>query len=124
MVASILGTPARRWTGAYYLAGYAVECGLKACIAKLMRAEEFQDRIFADKCWTHSLAQLFSLADLKVELDTAMQKDSDLRDNWDIVKEWTESTRYSRKTKTEAKDLYEAIADNKHGVLPWLKRRW
>ncbi len=23
---------ARRWGGAYYLAGYAVECGLKACI--------------------------------------------------------------------------------------------
>jgi hypothetical protein len=21
-----------RWAGAYYLAGYAVECGLKACI--------------------------------------------------------------------------------------------
>jgi hypothetical protein len=23
---------AQRWAGAYYLAGYAVECGLKACI--------------------------------------------------------------------------------------------
>jgi len=23
---------AGRWSGAYYLAGYAVECGLKACI--------------------------------------------------------------------------------------------
>jgi HEPN domain-containing protein len=26
---------AGQWSGAYYLAGYAVECGLKACIAKL-----------------------------------------------------------------------------------------
>ena len=24
---------AGRWSGAYYLAGYAVECALKACIA-------------------------------------------------------------------------------------------
>lgn len=26
---------AGRWSGAFYLAGYAIECGLKACIAKL-----------------------------------------------------------------------------------------
>jgi hypothetical protein len=26
---------ARHWSAAYYLAGYAVECALKACIAKL-----------------------------------------------------------------------------------------
>ena len=25
----------RRWSAAYYLAGYAVECGLKACIVVL-----------------------------------------------------------------------------------------
>jgi HEPN domain-containing protein len=30
-----------RFGAAYYLAGYAVECGLKACIAKLTRAEDF-----------------------------------------------------------------------------------
>jgi hypothetical protein len=29
---------ARHWVGAYYLAGYAVECALKACIAKLMKS--------------------------------------------------------------------------------------
>jgi hypothetical protein len=47
---------AGRWSGAYYLAGYAVECGLKACI--MARVEStgviFWDRKFADKCWTHS----------------------------------------------------------------------
>jgi len=30
--------------GAYYLAGYAVECALKACIAKETRRHEFPDR--------------------------------------------------------------------------------
>jgi len=32
---------AGRWSGAYYLCGYAVECGLKACIAKLSRLHDF-----------------------------------------------------------------------------------
>jgi HEPN domain-containing protein len=31
-----------RFAAAYYLAGYAVECGLKACIAKLTKAEDFR----------------------------------------------------------------------------------
>lgn len=29
------------WSGAYYLAGYAVECGLKACIARRVREFDF-----------------------------------------------------------------------------------
>ena len=115
---------ARHWSGAYYLAGYAVECALKACIAKLMKAEEFPDRTFAEKCWTHNLPQLLLLAGLKDDFGAAMQADPDLRDSWDIVKEWTESSRYARKTKAEATDLYRAITGNKHGVLSWLKLRW
>jgi HEPN domain-containing protein len=55
---------ARRWSGAYYLAGYAMECALKACIAKLMKSEEFPDKKFAEKCWTHSLTTLLDIAGL------------------------------------------------------------
>jgi hypothetical protein len=36
-----------------------VECALKACVAKGMLAEEFPDKSFADKCWTHNLVQLY-----------------------------------------------------------------
>lgn len=115
---------ARHWSAAYYLAGYAVECALKACIAKLMKAEEFPDKNFAEKCWTHILPQLLGLAGLKADLEAAMQVDTDLADNWDTVKEWNESSRYARATKADAEDLYEAIIDRKHGVLSWLKRRW
>jgi HEPN domain-containing protein len=115
---------ARHWSAAYYLAGYAVECALKACIAKLMKSEEFPDRNFADKCWTHNLPQLLGLADLKADLDAATQTDLDLAANWDAVKEWNESSRYDRTTKAKAENLFEAIIDGKHGVLLWLKRRW
>jgi HEPN domain-containing protein len=31
----------RRWPGAYDLAGYSVECALKACIAKLTKVHDF-----------------------------------------------------------------------------------
>jgi len=115
---------ARHWPAAYYLAGYAVECALKACIAKLMKPEEFPDKTFAEKCWTHILPQLLGLAGLKADLEAAMQADPDLADNWDTVKEWNESSRYARKTKADAVDLFKAITDKKHGVFSWLKRRW
>jgi HEPN domain-containing protein len=115
---------AQHWSGAYYLAGYAVECALKACIAKRMQAEEFPDKSFADKCWTHHLAQLLGLTGLKDDFDAAVQADTDLEDNWDTVKGWTEASRYARKKKADAQDLYDAITDRKHGVFSWLKLRW
>jgi HEPN domain-containing protein len=115
---------ARRWSAAYYLAGYAVECALKACIAKRMKPEEFPDKTFADKCWTHNLPQLLSLAGLKADFDAAIRADAELRDNSDIAKEWNESSRYAQKAKAEATDLYEAVRDRKHGGLLWLKPRW
>ncbi|MGD0298300.1 MAG: HEPN domain-containing protein [Bryobacteraceae bacterium] len=36
----------KRWPGAYYLAGYSVECALKACIAKLTKVHDFPDTDF------------------------------------------------------------------------------
>jgi HEPN domain-containing protein len=115
---------ARRWSAAYYLAGYAVEAALKACIAKLMKSEEFPDKNFAEKCWTHNLQQLIALAGLKADLDTALRTDADLQDNWDCVKDWTESSRYARTPKAKAEQLFDAITDKRHGVLSWLKQRW
>ena len=97
---------------------------MKACICKLMKPEEFPDRTFAEKCWTHNLPQLLGLAALKADFDAAMQADPDLRDNWDIVKEWNESSRYARKKKADAWGLHEAMVDKKHGVFSWLKLRW
>jgi HEPN domain-containing protein len=115
---------ARRWSASYYLAGYAVECALKACIAKLMKSEQFPDKKFAEKCWTHNLTQLLDLAGLEADFDAAMNDDPGLRRKWDTVKGWKEESRYDRRTKAEAEKLYAAITDKKHGVLSWLKLRW
>ena len=58
---------AGKWSGAYYLAGYAVECATKACIAKLSKADEFPDKNFGAKCWVHDIEQLVGLAELETK---------------------------------------------------------
>jgi len=111
---------ARRWTAAYYLAGYAVEGGLKSCIlARVAVVPEliFEDKRFSEKCWTHSLLELVNLAGLKAMLAADCAADPDLMKYWDIVKDWTEQSRYGSKSSTDAKNLYNSIADKKHGVL-------
>lgn len=116
---------AKRWPGAYYLAGYAVECALKACfIRRLMATDEFPEKKFSEQCWTHNLAQRFAVAGLKDEFQAALTVDPDLLANWELVKDWSEASRYDRKTKAKAEQLYDAISEKKHGVLTWIKTRW
>ena len=97
---------------------------MKACIAKMMKAEEFPDKRFVDSCWTHKLGNLFRPADLEADFDAALRADPDLRSNWIIVEDWTAESRYVRTMKADAVKLYVAITDKKHGVLSWLKARW
>ena len=108
---------------AYYLAGYAVECGLKSCIAKAMKAEDFLDKGFAERCWTR-LRTAGLLYRFKAIRDADAAADADLSRNWGTVKDWNESSRYLRQTKAKAVALYKAITEGKHGVLPWIKSRW
>jgi hypothetical protein len=115
---------AQKWDGAYYLAGYAVECALKACIAKRTNQYDFPDRRFAEKCFTHDFDRLLECADLDTLLKTDMSADQLLSDHWEIVILWDEATRYARKSQAEAEMLYNAITDQAHGVLSWLKRGW
>jgi HEPN domain-containing protein len=115
----------RCWSGAYYLAGYAVECGLKACIIKcLMTTDQFPERKFSEQCWTHDLERLVVLAGLTGQRDAAAAADPALDAYWGTVKEWTEASRYLRMTKAKAERLYNAIADKKHRVLVWIKSHW
>ncbi len=45
-----------KWGGAYYLAGYAVELALKACIIKrIMATDAFPEKEFSRNCYTHDL---------------------------------------------------------------------
>jgi hypothetical protein len=68
------------WDGAYYLAGYAVECGLRACILAYVERTgvTFKDKKFSEKCWTHDAEALLAIADLTAAFDLAATADPTL----------------------------------------------
>jgi HEPN domain-containing protein len=115
---------AGRWSGAYYLAGYAVECGLKACVAKLTKEYDFPDKDRAVKAYTHNIEALVLVAELKVERDADARLDLLLKENWVIVAQWNEAARYSRWAADQARRLYDAVTLETSGVLPWIEQRW
>jgi HEPN domain-containing protein len=116
-----------RWSAAYYAAGYAVECGLKACIvARVATTPEviFADRKFSEKCWTHTFEELVKLADLVAPRAADVAANPALRANWLIVNDWSETSRYDTTSHWDAKKLYSAITDKVNGVMLWIRVRW
>ena len=112
------------FVGAYYLCGYAVECGLKACIAKQVQAGDFptKDNI---KSHTHEFSKLISIAKLESELAEEFANSPKFKANWEYAKKWLPEQRYELSMNYQtAKDLYEAITDPTHGVLEWIKKFW
>lgn len=115
---------AGEYSGAYYLAGYSVECALKACIAKGVKRYDFPDKSLAQKSYVHDLGDLAKLADPNAELAVATQTNPKLDASWNLVKSWTEQSRYSVRTQNEAEAIINAITRRNDGVLPWIKQRW
>jgi HEPN domain-containing protein len=115
---------ATEYSGAYYLAGYAVECGLKACFAKEVKRFDFPDKGTTNKLHTHDLTALVELANLKKERTAATQVNKRFEAGWNIVFGWSEQSRYSSSTRDDAEAILNAITRRKDGVLPWIKQRW
>jgi hypothetical protein len=118
---------ASQWSGAYYLAGYAVKCGLKSCVLRRLSAAPeliFLDKRFCEKCWTHDLENLVALADLGTVRAAAIAANAALDINWQFVINWSEQDRYRIKTEIEARNLVSAVTDSTNGVLPWIKGHW
>jgi HEPN domain-containing protein len=112
--------------GSYYLAGYTVECALKACIAKLTKRYDFPpDRSAINNIYVHNLETLMRSAQLWQTFTADMKLDSKLQRYWTVVKAWSETQRYELNISGPmAHDMYEAITARKHGVLSWLKKHW
>lgn len=117
---------AGQWGGAYYLAGYAVECALKACIIRNIERTGalFEDRKFVERCYTHDFSKLLEAADLKANYTTMRTLDPAFGRNWSIVEQWSERDRYYSKIEAEARNLYDAITNQTSGIFPWLKMHW
>jgi hypothetical protein len=113
----------RNEPGAFYLGGYAIECALKACIAKETKRHEFPPKVDdVRRVYTHNLEGLLKLAQLEKQLETDAKTNPSLGINWNVVKTWNEETRY-KASGLNGRDLYAAIS-GPNGVLPWIKQRW
>ena len=111
--------------GAYYLAGYAVECALKACIAKQIKRYDFPDKKLVSDSYSHDLIQLIRVAGLTADHTLALKSSTNFTINWSIVSKWSEQTRYqSSIAQIEAENIYRAITVRRDGVLTWLKKYW
>jgi len=116
---------AGRYDGAYYVLGYAVECALKACIAKQIREFEFPDRKLANDSYVHDLPKLLNISGIKQQHEAEQRSNPPFATNWGVVKDWSEERRYQHSiTEHVARDSSDAVTDPENGVLTWLKKHW
>lgn len=116
---------AGEYAGAYYLAGYSIECAIKSCIAKQTRRSQFPDKDLAFRAYTHDLWQLLGAAGLAVAFQNEMRTNAALEVNWTVVKDWKESARYDVIIpESQARDFYSACIAHNSGILSWIKKRW
>lgn len=114
---------AGRYDAAYYLAGYAVECALKACIARLTKEYDFPPRDGAG-VWSHGLEKLLDRAGLKQLFGETLKGDPELALSWDLVKDWNADARYQVHGPEKAEAMVRGVSDEQHGVLQCLRKYW
>ena len=116
---------AGRYDGAYYLSGYALECALKACIARQVRTHDFPPRpALVRGMYIHDPLDLVRAARLRDSLADRIRSCSVFEKKWSTAREWSEESRYARWSEEQAARLIAAITDPEHGVLRWLQEHW
>ncbi|HEX4584953.1 MAG TPA: hypothetical protein VH183_09000, partial [Burkholderiaceae bacterium] len=85
---------AGRSSSAYYLAGYAVELALKACISKLIQSNVIPERALINATYTHRLDNLLSTAGLVPQLNADAKADPQFAAYWAIASKWSEESHY------------------------------
>ena len=105
--------------------GYAVECAIKACVARQFRQDEVPDKTIVNDFYTHRLDKLLGISGAKAALESRTSTDAAFQVNWNTVRDWNESARYDHSiTEAKARDMLVAVSDPNSGVLPWLKTQW
>lgn len=100
------------WSGAYYLGGYAVECGLKAVIARRFEAEATPELRPVRDVHTHRLYDLVKLAELGEALPAEQRDDPVFKNFWHTALEWDSQSRY------------RIVGRGPAQVLQWIRRFW
>ncbi len=114
---------AKRFDAAYYLSGIAIECALKACLAKKTKRYTFPPphETVRNSYYIHELTKLLKAAGLAEELDRAGPA---VNANWAVIRDWRVETRYDLKDRREAESMYKAITARNGGILRWVQTYW
>jgi HEPN domain-containing protein len=116
-----------RWAFAYYVAGYAVECALKACPLKRMVIAGWvfdEDVKRVDECRTHEFDKLIRISGMLDDLKQETRRNAAFLDHWEIVTQWKVKNRYDEKAEGEARKLIAATTDEPNGVMTWIRNFW
>lgn len=113
----------KRYSNAYYLYGYGIELGLKACVSRQIVAETIPDRAVLTRFLTHRLSELVGLAGLNERLQER-RKDRNFDIRWSVVAEWSEESRYEMIDSALASAMKDAVEHPDHGVMKWLRQYW
>jgi HEPN domain-containing protein len=106
---------AGHYSGAFYLAGYVAELGLKAVLTRSLGNFEMPNQKEVAKAHTHDLKALAAQAGLEPERDPKISVD------WNIMApNWSPDDRYRAHTKARAEEMVDAAEE----VLKWLKQHW
>lgn len=113
------------YSGAYYLLGYAVECALKACIARQSAEFDFPDMERTRDSHNHDFRRLVVTAGLTADFLSEHRSSSQFRNNWDTVTKWKTNSRYQHSiSEAQAAEMFDAVTGDNGGILPWIKSKW
>lgn len=113
-----------RFGAAWYLAGYVIECALKACIAKLTKAEDFPIKN-SNTVYIHNLEKLALAAGMNVAITQLAKNDKEFETNWAFVSLWSEESRYDNDFDQQSAEwMLDAVSDPQHGALKCIKQYW
>ena len=106
------------------MAGYCIECALKACIAKNINAHVIPDKAFVNNIYQHNLEALLKMSGLNRQMLIDSAGNSNLVASWNIVKVWKVDSRYEFKSELEAREMYNSIVNRSNGILVWIQQYW
>jgi hypothetical protein len=108
-------------SGAFHLAGIALELAIKACLATRFDRHVIPDKKFVTDIYTHDLKELIKTAGLSPDLKRAS---NEVQQNWETVKAWTIESRYDFITDEDAQGMIAAVSEPPNGVFAWIQMHW
>jgi hypothetical protein len=113
----------KRHSNSYYLYGYGVELGLKACIARQILGETVPDRAILTGFLDHNIGRLVGLAGLSEPLKQE-RRDAQFDVRWSVISEWSVESRYDMVDVVTATAMMDAVENPQYGILKWLQQHW